>query len=116
MPLLGQFQPEHRQFLTEVLRQADQEKISKALADSAGRIIVKALPSLSRSERDEPWVATTIRALVRLPVPSRRWVLSDIVRSRKFVLFREWPQAAREAARETQAELDDRNQAEPESS
>ena len=110
VPLLGQFQAKHRRFLTEVLLQADKERISKSLTDNAGRIIVEALPALSGGERKESWVPTTVRALARLSVPGRQRVLTDIAHTRKYVFFHEWPGAPREAAREVLSGLDGRHE------
>jgi hypothetical protein len=105
VPLLGGYQQRHRRFLSELLRQADQQQFTSALTVSAGRIIAESLPGLSRKERREPWVPAAIRAVSKLPVSNAEATLREIAYKRRFLVLYPWPLACRTAARETLAVL-----------
>ncbi len=101
LPLLGHFQPQHRRFLVDLLNLGALDTPPRSTAEMAGKIIAVALPQLPRSRRNEPWVATSVRALGKLPTPRAGRVLRQIVRARRLWLIPEWPDAARQAARQT---------------
>jgi hypothetical protein len=104
LPLVERFTPRHRDFLVELMRQQQGKGSAVKLTQIAGRIVAEGLAELPASRRKEPWVASTIRAVARLPVPDGQALLRRIATDRRWFVLPEWPGHCRAAARHALAD------------
>jgi hypothetical protein len=87
-----------RTFLRRVLSEERDGGESESLRRMGASIVAAALHGLARGERRAPWVSEAIRALGALRTPLSMEVVEEVIRSRRWLLLREWPAACRAAA------------------
>ncbi len=97
-PLLDGAVSSHQQFISDLLKEETPERPSKDLRSKGATIIVANLPALPAEERTAGWVADTITALKKVQVPGSRDMLNTILTARHYLIFPDWPGAARDAA------------------
>lgn len=99
-PLLDYTLPAHQQFLFDLLKEKEPNKPSRSLKKNGAMIIVEKLPLIPAELRNAGWVAPTIAALVRSPVPQMEDMLDTIIKSRHWLIIPDWPGPCRNAARQ----------------
>jgi hypothetical protein len=97
-PLLDGSLASDRQFLIELLQQADPAAPDQHLKKKGMQIIIERLPALSLKQREEEWVAGSIAALSAVRLQAAYDLLTDIARGKQYLLLAQWPRAARTAA------------------
>lgn len=92
----------HRGFLSRLLHELAQGRLSETLSVAAGRIIAEGLRELPASRRRETGIAEAVGALGSLPAPGAGALLKRIRRERRWLVKPAWPRACRDAAARAQ--------------
>ncbi len=104
---LGDYDPAHRRFYTDLAHELAAEAPSPRFARQAAGTLLQTLAELTPAERREAWTAEAIAWLPALAGVAARPLLDRIVDERRFVVLKAWPTACRAAAREARDRLRD---------
>ena len=105
MPLLDSTLPSHQQFIIDLFRQETPDKPSEHLKKTGGTIIVDRLLTITSELRNAEWVAGAIAALGTVRIAGAQELLHNILTSKHYMFFYDWPKACRNAAREAFAKM-----------
>ncbi len=99
LPLLGAYHGRHRGLLGAWLREAPAGRLTADLRADLARLLA-ALPTLAPARRREPWVPAALRAWAEFGGAAAAPGLAAIVRERRLLFLRAWPEPCRRAAAE----------------
>jgi hypothetical protein len=82
-------------FYLELMAQPDPRLMDPELKERVAVLLMGSLGELPRAQRAEPWVAGALASLGELEVPVAEPLLEQVVRSKRWLFFMEWPEPCR---------------------
>jgi hypothetical protein len=104
MTVLPRHQASNLPFYLELMAQPDPGLVDPELKERVAVLLMGFLGELPRDQRTETWVAGALASLGELEVPVAQPLLEQVVRSKRWLFFMEWPEPCRVMAAQALAQ------------